>query len=417
MKVFTADMQNQYARAIKCNFMDHYTVEFFLDEGSFGSVYLARHIKTQNVVAVKAICREQLKKTSVLTDLRNEITTLLDVQHPNLIHLEAVFDDENEEHVFLVMEYANGGDLYTQIVKKDIDYTEHEARTIFLQTARAVHYLHTKNIVHRDLKPENIVLSSMENDAGIKIIDFGFATTLADDQVMTEICGTLGYIAPEILKGLSYNNRCDVWSLGIILYILLSGVQPFFHDDEAEEKRRVFEGDLHFPDESFADCPDAVDLLRNMLRVDPKDRFNMQQVLDHNWCAMRTVRPLEHVVSGLNSILAQKRWKKAFNCTKLIARIKICAQVRLLDSTSSYASTASECEDASDGPFHFRRYGKESFTSRSSTRCSSTASSDSTASHSDHIRVHSKSLESEWKMADESTDDSVDPLEKMRIVC
>ena len=350
MKVLTLTMENQYARAIKCSFMEHYNVESLLGEGSFGSVYLARHIKTQNPVAVKAIPRATLKKPSVLSDLRNEITTLLAVNHPNLIHLEAVFDDD-DEHVFLVMEYAPGGELFEQIVQRASNYTDNEARSILVQTARAVHYLHTKNIVHRDLKPENIVLSSMQGDAGIKIIDFGFATTLKDGECMTEICGTPGYCAPEILKGLPYDNRCDVWSLGIVLYVLLAGAQPFYHDDEAEEERRIFSGDLHFPAKSFANSPVAVDLLRNMLCVEPKDRLTMKQVLDHDWCTRPLeARPLGHVVSGLNSLLAQKRWKKAFNCTKIIARTKICAEVRRIVSSCSEKKSIIH-----QGPHHVQR--------------------------------------------------------------
>ncbi len=164
--------------------------------------------------------------------LQNEVDILKQVDHPNIVKFYDMYEDE--KYIYIVMELLGGGELFDQIMTKEI-FTEKESRDIIAPIFDALIYCHKIGIVHRDIKPENLLFSSKNLETGIiKVSDFGLARLLTADQRATTTCGTPGYVAPEIISEKPYNEACDFWSVGVVLFILLSGEPPFYHEDNFE---------------------------------------------------------------------------------------------------------------------------------------------------------------------------------------
>jgi len=164
--------------------------------------------------------------------LQNEVDILKQVDHPNIVKFYDMYEDE--KYIYIVMELLGGGELFDQIMTKEI-FTEKESRDIIAPIFDALIYCHKIGIVHRDIKPENLLFSSKNLETGIiKVSDFGLARLLTTDQLATTTCGTPGYVAPEIISEKPYNEACDFWSVGVVLFILLSGEPPFYHEDNFE---------------------------------------------------------------------------------------------------------------------------------------------------------------------------------------
>jgi len=159
------------------------------------------------------------------------------MSHPNIIKLYDVYDGEGAM-CFLVMEYAEGGELFDRIIAKEY-YTEAEAKIVVRVVAKVLRYCHAEGVTHRDLKPENLLYADETENAVIKIADFGFAKLVTEETNMSTMCGTPGYYAPEIVRKLPYDSKCDIWSLGVIAYILLCGFPPFYDENQVEEMRKV----------------------------------------------------------------------------------------------------------------------------------------------------------------------------------
>eukprot|EP01006_Ploeotia_vitrea_P041652 TRINITY_DN66558_c7_g2_i1.p1 TRINITY_DN66558_c7_g2~~TRINITY_DN66558_c7_g2_i1.p1 ORF type:complete len:619 (+),score=313.04 TRINITY_DN66558_c7_g2_i1:66-1922(+) len=283
-----------------------------LGSGAFGEVKLCVHKKTGKEFAVKMIKKnERLKRN--LKQFEDEINVHANLKHRNIIRLVDVFQDD--EFVMLVMELAYGGELFDRILQHP--FREIDAIRLVRRLFKAVAYLHSRGVVHRDLKPENILFSDDSPRADIKLTDFGFATRLMvkDDKdadkamgMTKEQLGTLGYAAPEVFTGKPYTEKCDVWSLGIIAYILLCGMPPFVDCDDFENARytpfwvyvnqmktveTTHDGDfsrlkLEFPHEIFKDVSAlAMDFLRFVLEIDPIKRPSSAEALQHPWLARR----------------------------------------------------------------------------------------------------------------------------------
>lgn len=161
----------------------------------------------------------------------NEINMMRIIDHPNVIKLYEVFETDN--HINLVLELLRGGELFDKVVDKGF-YTEKDAAGLMKKLLGALDYMHTKGIMHRDLKPENLILANTEDDVEVKIADFGLATYVDIDEQLFRRCGTPGYVAPEILADQPYDHKVDIFSAGVILYILLSGASPFYGDSYNE---------------------------------------------------------------------------------------------------------------------------------------------------------------------------------------
>ena len=213
--------------------------------------------------------------------LRVEVDILNAVEHPNIVKLRQVFD--TPKTFFMVMELMSGGELFERIVQKS-RYSEKEASAVARKLAGALAYCHERNIVHRDLKPENLLYSSPDDDADIKIADFGLAKLLDPSTVMATACGTPGYVAPEILDGAGYTSKVDCWSLGVIIYILLCGFPPFYDENNAALFAQIKTASFDFPSPFWDTVSDAAkDLVRKLLVVDVETRLSAAGVLAHPW--------------------------------------------------------------------------------------------------------------------------------------
>mmetsp|Transcript_32030 Transcript_32030/g.31739 ORF Transcript_32030/g.31739 Transcript_32030/m.31739 type:complete len:264 (-) Transcript_32030:151-942(-) len=205
------------------DFENDFTVIKELGNGAFGTVYLAENNDTSEMFAVKCISKHNITANHVnLANLMNEIKLIKKLDHPNIVKLHYVY--ESSTHIYLVIDYLEGGDLLSRIIKRKV-YNEKTAAKFAEKLLDVLNYLSSLDIVHRDLKLENILLVSEENDYDFKLADFGLATNVTEGLHLR--CGSPGYIAPEILRKCNYGTKVDVFSAGIILYILLCGKMPF----------------------------------------------------------------------------------------------------------------------------------------------------------------------------------------------
>lgn len=249
-----------------------------LGRGHYGVVRKCTHRETGEVCAVKSINKKRISRPEVL---KREIQILKCVKHPNIIEIRDVFEDAH--HVFIVTELCTGGELFERIIAKG-HYSEHDAREIIKQVLGAIEYCHARQICHRDLKPENFLFQNEK----IKIIDFGLASE--EEQLHTRV-GTPYYIAPEVLAR-SYTKACDLWSIGVITYILLCGYPPFNGDSDVVIFERVKKGAFKFPKEDWDDISHAAKaFIKNLLDLDPMKRMTATQALQHPWLLKGTSKP------------------------------------------------------------------------------------------------------------------------------
>jgi len=258
---------------------DHYELGREIGRGGFSVVVEATKKGTQEKFAVKCI-----KKTMVEGDdiklLRREIQIMKRVSHANILKLFEVFEDEDE--FFLVMELVSGKELFDKIVEKG-QYSEADAAHIVKQIVSAVDYLHANGIAHRDLKPENLLSAGDDEQEVIKIADFGFSKNFGEEKLMTS-CGSPGYVAPEVLTCESYDKAVDMWSVGVIIYILLCGYPPFYADNAPALFKKIMDVKYDFDDPSWDEVSeDAKNLIRRLLVKDPKERLTAKQCLEHKW--------------------------------------------------------------------------------------------------------------------------------------
>ena len=218
------------------NLLDIYEVKNKLGSGKFGLVKLGIDKKTGQNVAIK-IMKKSTMDSSDLELVRTEIEILKICQHPNIIRLYNVF--ENVEYMYIIMEYCSGGDLFSYLEERNFRVSEKRAATIIHKMATAVYYMHSFGVAHRDLKPENVLMTSNDDDSDIRILDFGLSKILGPYEKCDEPYGTLTYCAPEIIVDEPYSKAVDLWSLGIMTYLMVSGKLPFNSEDENEIARKV----------------------------------------------------------------------------------------------------------------------------------------------------------------------------------
>ena len=245
-----------------------------------------------------------------LESLDTQVAILKDLKHPNIVAMRQFFD--SPKTAYLVMELMTGGELFDRIVEKE-KYSEEEARQVMVKLCEALVYCHSQGIVHRDLKPENLLYASEAEDAAIKIADFGLAKLVSEADMMATACGTPGYVAPEILNGVAYDEKCDMWSLGVILYILLCGFPPFFHDNKVKLFAKIKCADYDYPP-SFWDevSGEAKNLIDSLLVVDPAKRFSAAQVLQHPWMVSKASDvALDSAAAGIKKLQVRKRFRQA----------------------------------------------------------------------------------------------------------
>ncbi|KAK3842001.1 MAG: kinase-like domain-containing protein [Linnemannia gamsii] len=255
-----------------------------LGSGNFATVFKATHRKTGVVYAVKEVKKNESFNAKVEASLEREIGILMSIDHPNLLRIRQVFNEER--HYYVVTELAPDGELFDQIIDKQ-KFTESEARHIFRQVLHGVKYLHDRGVVHRDLKPENILV--MDKDMMIvKVSDFGLAKMIGDKEFINTVCGTPSYVAPEVILHKQYGKGVDMWSLGVVLYICLCGFPPFSDDLAPPNLRSQVVNSMYtFPSPYWDDVSDeAVDLIQALLAHNTEDRYTVDAALEHVWMTM-----------------------------------------------------------------------------------------------------------------------------------
>ncbi|XVF35910.1 hypothetical protein REPUB_Repub19eG0012400 [Reevesia pubescens] len=258
-----------------------YDLDKELGRGQFGITYLCTEKATGRKYACKSISRRKLVTDRDVEDVRREISIL---QHltgqPNIVEFKGAYEDRQNLH--LVMELCSGGELFDRIIAKG-SYSERQAASIGRQIVNVVHACHFMGVMHRDLKPENFLLVSKDENSPIKATDFGLSVFIEDGRMYKDLVGSAYYVAPEVLQR-KYGKEIDVWSVGVILYILLSGVPPFWGETEKEIFKAVLEGNLDLKSQPWPSISDgAKDLIRKMLARDPKRRITADQALEHPW--------------------------------------------------------------------------------------------------------------------------------------
>jgi serine/threonine protein kinase len=252
-----------------------------LGKGKFGLVRMAIHKNTKKSVAIKIMKKKDMNSQDIEL-MRREVEILKICQHPNIIRLLDIF--ENSDYIFIVMEHLKGGDLFSYLEKRKFHISEERAASIIYSIIVALSYLHSYGIAHRDLKPENILLINETQDSDIKLMDFGLSKIIAPDEKSTEPFGTLSYVAPEVLKMKPYGKSVDLWSLGVISYLLLCGVLPFDDDKDSEIAKMIINSE---PNYSFGKwktvSTDSVDFTQKLLNKDKDKRMGLEDALKHPW--------------------------------------------------------------------------------------------------------------------------------------
>lgn len=270
------------------NFSDKYEKIKEIGKGSFGRVYRVMQKQTKEYRACKELAKNKIKDRQKFD---NEIKIMMKCDHPNIIKLYEIFEDE--KHISLIMDECKGGELFDRIIERMENggkFSGKEAATLFRQLMSAVAYCHEKGICHRDLKPENILLVNEEPDSPIKVIDFGLSRIFGEDEggkikekynMKTKV-GTAYYVSPEVLNG-KYDEKCDIWSAGVILYILLCGYPPFNGANDNAIYQKIMNKKYTFPEREWSNISkEAKDLISHMI-CEPDVRYNAHQVLNHEW--------------------------------------------------------------------------------------------------------------------------------------
>ncbi|EDW34883.1 GL18141 [Drosophila persimilis] len=335
---------------------EKYNLHGLLGTGAFSEVRLAESKDTPgDHFAVKIIDKKALKGKE--ESLENEIRVLrrfsanhfdancpngTRLTHPNIVQLLETYEDKSK--VYLVMELVTGGELFDRIVEKG-SYTERDASHLIRQILEAVDYMHEQGVVHRDLKPENLLYYSPEDDSKIMISDFGLSK-MEDSGIMATACGTPGYVAPEVLAQKPYGKAVDVWSIGVISYILLCGYPPFYDENDANLFAQILKGEFEFDSPYWDEISEsAKQFIKNLMCVTVEKRFTCKQALAHPWISGNEAssKNIHGTVSEqLKKNFAKSRWKQAYYAATVIRQMQ-----RMALSSNSSATTDATNNDGS----------------------------------------------------------------------
>ena len=289
-RLYYVEKENEYKKWVEklkiatgyTNLSDIYDIKEKLGSGKFGLIKLGINKKTNKKVAIKIMSKSNMANDD-LELVRTEIEILKICQHPNIIQLYDVF--ENINYFYIIMEYCSGGDLFSYLEKRNFRLPENQACKFMHKMCAAIYYIHQYGIAHRDLKPENVLMTSKDENADLRILDFGLSKIIGPDEKCTEPYGTLSYVAPEVLLDIPYGKEVDLWSLGVIAYLMLSGSLPF-DDRESEEEiaRKTVSEDPPYKGSIWKKISDeAKDFIKKLLVKNPEKRMNVKEALQHEW--------------------------------------------------------------------------------------------------------------------------------------
>lgn len=257
--------------------MQRYELGKLLGQGTFAKVHHARNLKTGMSVAIKIIDKEKVLKVGLVDQIKREISIMGMVRHPNIVQLYEVMASKTK--IYFVMEYVRGGELFNKVSKGKLK--EDAARKLFQQLISAVDFCHSRGVYHRDLKPENLLL---DEDGNLKVSDFGLSAlreSKRQDGLLHTTCGTPAYVAPEVINRKGYDgSKADIWSCGVILYVLLAGNLPFHDSNLMEMYRKIGKAEFKCPN-WFA--PEVRRLLSKILDPNPNTRISIPKIMESYW--------------------------------------------------------------------------------------------------------------------------------------
>ncbi|XP_006655639.3 calcium-dependent protein kinase 15 [Oryza brachyantha] len=289
-----------------------YTFGRELGRGQFGVTYLATHKPTGRRYACKSIAARKLARKDDVDDVRREVHIMHHLTgHRNIVELRGAYEDRHS--VNLIMELCEGGELFDRIIARG-HYSERAAAALCREIVSVVHSCHSMGVMHRDLKPENFLFLNRTEDSPLKATDFGLSVFFKPGEQFRDLVGSAYYVAPEVLKR-RYGAEADIWSAGVILYILLSGVPPFWAENEDGIFDAVLQGHIDFLSEPWPSISSAAkDLVKRMLRQDPKERLTAAEILNHPWIredGEAPDKPLDiTVISRMKQFRAMNKLKK-----------------------------------------------------------------------------------------------------------
>ncbi|KAH6585771.1 hypothetical protein BASA61_006755 [Batrachochytrium salamandrivorans] len=313
------------AGAISNEFEANYFIGNPLGTGAFAIVKEAIRKSDSVKFAVKIVDKTKVKGQESL--IAGEIAVLKQLNHPNIVTLVDLYT--TPQSYYLVMNLATGGELFDRILAKG-SYTEKDAARIISQILEALAYLHNKNIVHRDLKPENVIFESRAEDSRVLLTDFGLSKTIKSNAFLTTSCGTPHYVPPEILKDYGHGTPVDMWSLGVITYVLLSGYTPFWGGETNSTTalyQSIVEGKYEFDPEYWGNISsDAKDFISKLLLVDPSARMTANVALLHPW--LNTDSAVDLLPVMRKNFDAKKTFKKALIAITTIRQASIVGKTK-----------------------------------------------------------------------------------------
>ncbi|ELR58044.1 Myosin light chain kinase, smooth muscle [Bos mutus] len=311
---------------------DFYDIEERLGSGKFGQVFRLVEKKTGKIWAGKFFKAYSAKEKE---NIRQEISIMNCLHHPKLVQCVDAF--EEKANIVMVLEIVSGGELFERIIDEDFELTERECIKYMKQISEGVEYIHKQGIVHLDLKPENIMCVN-KTGTRIKLIDFGLARRLENAGSLKVLFGTPEFVAPEVINYEPIGYATDMWSIGVICYILVSGLSPFMGDNDNETLANVTSATWDFDDEAFDEISDdAKDFISNLLKKDMKNRLNCTQCLQHPWLMKDTKNMEAKKLSKdrMKKYMARRKWQKTGNAVRAIGRLSSMAMISGLSGRKS----------------------------------------------------------------------------------
>mmetsp|Transcript_38780 Transcript_38780/g.44119 ORF Transcript_38780/g.44119 Transcript_38780/m.44119 type:complete len:494 (-) Transcript_38780:360-1841(-) len=296
------------------NYKEKYKIGPVLGSGAFAEVRKVTHRDTGKPRAMKIISKKSLDRSELHEQFLTEIKILKTLDHPNILKVYEFYQDE--KRYYIISEYLTGGELFDKIIEKG-SFSETDAAHIMKQILSAVYYCHSHNIVHRDLKPENLLLEDKSENFNIKVIDWGTSQVFDPNKKMRHKYGTPYYIAPEVLKK-KYDEKCDIWSCGVIMYILLCGFPPFGGNNDNAILQNVLKGKYDYNSPEWEPISaKGKDLIDKMLTYNPAERITAEQALQHPWIKENDDTTVDNkvAISGLNKLKSFRAEQKLQQAT------------------------------------------------------------------------------------------------------